>query len=127
MAVPALRALEQRALALGHVHRRARPFGEIRDAEEVVEVPVRHEDPDTACAEARQRETQLGRVTARIDDDGLVAAYGCPHDVAVGAHRSERQLVDAERHRFGLSSRAAGRIARSVQLGAGRSDRRTRR
>ena len=92
-------ALEQRALALGHVHRRARPFGEIGDAQQVVEVPVRHEDPGTACAETRQRQTQLGRVAARIDDDGLVGADGRSHDVAVRAHRSERQLVDAERHR----------------------------
>jgi hypothetical protein len=65
------RILEQHPLALGHVHGCTRSFRQVGDAEEVVPVAVRHEDRLAAGAEARERQAELGRITARVDDHGI--------------------------------------------------------
>ena len=103
--VRALRALEQGALPLGHVHRRPGSLGEVGDAEQVVEVAVRDEDPRAARPEPSERQPQLGRVAARIDDRCLRRAGVAADDVAVRPHRTERELVDAKPHRPALSFR----------------------
>ena len=91
-------ALEQLALALRHVHRGARALSEVGDTEQVVPVPVRHEDRGTARSHPREEQTQLRRVPARVDDDGLRRVRARAHDVAVRPERAQRQLFDEERH-----------------------------
>ena len=59
------------SLALAHVDGRTRALGEVGDADEVIPVPVRDEDRRARRTEPREQEPELGRVAARIDDDGL--------------------------------------------------------
>ncbi len=94
--VARVRRLEQHALALRHVHRRTRALREVGHAQQMVEVPMRDEDPRAARAEACERETQLGGVAARIHDGRLGRSRVGTDDVAIRADRSERQLFDAE-------------------------------
>ena len=55
------RVLEQRALAAGHVDRRAGALGEVGDAAEVVAVAVRDQDRGAARAERGELEPELAR------------------------------------------------------------------
>ena len=96
-------------------------FGE---ADEMVPMPVCDQDGNTACTELRHPHAKLRRVTARIDDDGLGRGSLGPNDVAVRPDRSERKLVDAERHRFLCQlprrpfdwSRRSARVTRRIAL-----------
>ena len=92
-------ALEPLALALRHPDLRAGSLGEVGDAAEMVEVPVRDQDPDARGAEPRELEPQVGRVAAGIDDRALGRAALAPDDVAVRLQRAELVSVDRERHR----------------------------
>ena len=91
-----VRSLEQHPLALRHVDRRTRALGEVGHAEQMVEVSVRDEDRRAFRSETRQREAQLGRIAARVDDDRLRRAELGADDVAVRPDGSERELFDAE-------------------------------
>ena len=64
-------ALEPLALALRHPDLGAGSLGEVGDAAEVVEVPVRDQDPGARGAEPRELEPQVGRVPAGIDHRAL--------------------------------------------------------
>jgi len=59
---------------------------------------VRDEDPAAASAGAREVESQIGAVAARIDDDGFRRAALCAEDVAVRADRTHLVAVDDKRH-----------------------------
>ena len=99
LGVEPLGVLEKRSLPRRHVHQGSGALGEVGDAEEVVPVPVGHEDRSARRAEAGQGQAQLGRVAARVDHGGLLGGGVRADDVAVRPHRSERELVDAQRHR----------------------------
>ena len=71
----AVRVLEQRALALGHVHRRARAVGEVGDADEVIPVAVRHEDRDAPRSEACEHEAGA-RVASPLGSTTTASAAG---------------------------------------------------
>ena len=98
--------LEQLALALGHVHGCAGRLGEVGDAPEVVEVPVRDQDRGAARAHAGELEPELRGIAAGVDDDRLGRAPVGPDDVAVRPERAELVRVDRERHQAGESNRA---------------------
>ena len=119
--VRALRALEQGALALGHVHGRPGSLGEVGDAEQVVEVAVGDEDPRAARPEPGERQSQLGRLAARVDDRRLRGAGVASDDVAVRPHRTERELLDAKRHGPALSFRGGRRAVARVPDAGGTS------
>ena len=89
-----LRAFEDLRLDGRHVHRGAGALGEVGDAAEVVVVRVRDQDRRAARAAPCELESQLGRVAARIDDDGLGALVTGPDDVAVRPDRAELVAVD---------------------------------
>ena len=91
-------ALEAVALTFGHVDRRTGALGEIGDAAEMVEVPVRDQDRGAARAEPRELETQLGRLAAWIDDDCGRRAAVRAHDVTVRLQRSQRKAIDDDVH-----------------------------
>ena len=64
----------------------------------MIGVGVRDEDRAAARACTRELEPQLGRVPARIDDDGLGRTALGAHDVAVRADRTHLVTVDHQRH-----------------------------
>ena len=92
------RVLEHRELARRRVDGRPGTLGEVGQAEDVVEVGVRDEDRDAACAARRELEADLRRGAARVDDDGLRRGAVGADDVAVRGERPEGQLVDDRRH-----------------------------
>ena len=91
-------ALEALALALRHPDLGPGSLGEVGDAAQVVEVPVRDQDPGAGGAEPRELETQVGGVAAGIDHGALGGAAPLPDDVAVRLERTERVSVDGQRH-----------------------------
>jgi hypothetical protein len=109
----AVDVLEQRALVLGHVHRRARSLGEVGDGAEMVPVPVRDQDRRAAGAEAGQLETKASSVVAGIHDDRLGGAALGAHHVTVGAGAAERIRVDDKSHR-------RSSLTRGIRLGFSR-------
>ena len=100
------RRLQLLALALGHVHGCTGPLGEVGDAPEVVEVPVRDQDRGAAGAHARELETELGGIAAGVYDNRLRDTAIGPDDVAVRPQRAELVRVDRERHQAAESNRA---------------------
>ena len=81
--------LEQCALALGHVDRRSGALREFRNTDEVVPVPVRHENRGAARPEPREHEAQFGRVATGVDDRSLVGGWIRADDVAVRPDRAQ--------------------------------------
>ena len=65
----AVEVLQQEALLLGHVDRRAGRLGEVCHAAEVVPVAVRDEDRGAASAKPAELVDQACGLGARIDDD----------------------------------------------------------
>src|SRR5262245_23783141 len=58
-------SLEPFALALRHPDLGPRALGEVGDTAEVIEMPVRDEDPCAGRAEPRELEAKVGRIAAR--------------------------------------------------------------
>ncbi len=110
--------LEALTFALGHPDLGSRPFGEVGDASEMVEVAVRDEDPGARGAEPCELEPEVGGLAAGVYDDALGSAAVVAHDVAVRLKRSERVSVDGERH-GGESS--ALLVRRSTRAGTAKS------
>ena len=98
------RVLEHVHLDLGRVDLHAGALGELGEAEDVVPVRVRDQDPAACRSHARQLQADRGRVAARIDDGRLRRAALQPHDVAVRADRAQLVAVDDESHRLSLRS-----------------------
>jgi hypothetical protein len=73
-------------------------LGELGEAEDVIDVAVRHEDRRTARAERCEPEPKLRRRAAWIDDDCLGRRSVGAYDVAVRRERAERELFDDRRH-----------------------------
>ena len=93
--------------------------GEVGDTEQMVEMAMRDEDRGALRTEPSERQPDLGRVTARVDDDGLARAGLGPDDVAVRPDRSERELIDAQRHgqQPSAPTPSVGLLTRGAALG----------
>ena len=109
--VPPFRALEQHPLALGHVDRRSRPLREVGDTQEVVEVPVRHEDRGAARSESRERQAELCRVATRIDDRSLGRRSGRSGRCSSSSRSARATAVRHEASPVRVSFRGAGRTS----------------
>ena len=62
-------ALEAIAFSFGHVDGSAGRLGEVGDAANVVEMPVRDQDGGAGRAEPAELNAELRRLAARVDDD----------------------------------------------------------
>ena len=91
-------ALEPLALAFGHPDLGAGSLREVGDAADVVEVPVRDEDPRARRAEPRELEAKVGRVPPGSMTTALGRAAVAADDVAVRVEGAELVPVDREWH-----------------------------
>src|SRR4029079_2836831 len=91
-------ALELLTLAARHVDRSAAGLGEIGDAAEGVEVPVRDQNRRATRLQALELGAQLRRVAAGIDDRSLRRFVACPYDVAVCSEQAQLVSVHSKVH-----------------------------
>ena len=89
-----VRGLEERALAGRAVDRCTGAFGELGQAQDVVEVAMCDQDCGAARAVGCEREPNVRRGAARVDDESFGSAPFGPNEVAVRLEWTERQLVD---------------------------------
>src|SRR5204863_3442891 len=94
----AVDVLQQRALVLGHMDRRAGALRQVGDAAEMIPVPVRDQDRRTARPESGELEAQARCLGAGIDDDRLGRAALGANDVTVRPGASEWICIDDEAH-----------------------------